>query len=300
MAKRELEVLVDFLKDIELAASAAKDELRVLMNSTPDPDPEPEPDPEPDPKPTDFKTFHIIDHRGQPDLRQFGLEPLKIWYEGAFFDNKDRDADVNVSKVRSAARGAPLISCPDIERWADKNTWQVSKTNIERYVDFCIGYGANLPSPDHKFGLYSILPVRNYFDAVGDKGPSGFAKWQRWNDEVKPIALHVDMLFPSLYTFSSVFEGSASRGHDWERYASANIAEARRIAPGKPVYPFLWPWYHPSANTPIEPSFWRTQLELCREQADGFVIWDDLTKTKTDWGSLPPWWDETVDFMRGL
>ena len=314
MAGEELSVLTRFFDRIVHAATDAGDELTALQKGTPDPvepDPKPNPDPvkpdpvEPDPvAPSSKRFFLVARHNGMP-ANPAGLEPLDLAYEGSFF-NEGRIRtnagysvqDVSRNKVIEAAKAAPLLSCPDIERWAHKDTWRVPEENVQRYLEFCELYRDNLPSSDHQFGLYSILPVRNYFHAVGEKD---FAEWQGWNDEVTRIADHADVLFPSIYTFSSVFEGSADAITDWQDYAIANINEAKRIAPGKPVYPFLWPWYHPSARTPIDGFFWTIQMETCEEHADGFVIWDDLSSARTGWAEVQQmsWWKATEDFMRG-
>ena len=56
------------------------------------------------------------------------------------------------------------------------------------------------------------------------------------NDQLRPLAGAVDILFPSLYTFYTDQGG-------WVRYAYAQIAEARRNANGKPVYVFYGQQY---------------------------------------------------------
>jgi hypothetical protein len=68
-----------------------------------------------------------------------------------------------------------------------------------------------------------------------------FKAWQA-NDAVAPIAAQADVLFPSIYTFYPDENG-------WQTYAIAQIKEARRIGPGKPVYVFLWPQFEDATQS---------------------------------------------------
>ena len=115
---------------------------------------------------------------------------------------------------------------------------------------------------------------------------------QSWKDRNKffaSLANHVDVVFPSLYTFYNDQAG-------WEQYATANIAEARKY--NKPVYAFIWPQYHGSNATiggqHIAGDYWRKQLETVYQYADGVVIWAgwgwqndwDVVADETDPGKL--------------
>jgi len=255
-------------------------------------------EPDPDPKPTpsgEFTIFEDINYRGRPDLQaEFGMVPLKVHYESAFFDNRRRagDGDYSLpanSRIVQAARSAPNYSCIDIERW-----WSFSDNDLDdraapAYEHVAEVYDDAL-DPGDLFGFYSTIPIRS-LNKIGQPD------WKETNDRLKGLGDLVDMTFPSLYALVDDDER-------WPDYARANIAEAKRIAPGKPCYPFLWPVYHPNAKAkkgrPIPPHIWRRQLEICREFADGVVIWT-LSKTKTiDFKDIPPWWQETVDFARSL
>jgi hypothetical protein len=59
------------------------------------------------------------------------------------------------------------------------------------------------------------------------------------NDHLRGLVSSLDVSLPSLYTFYDYQPG-------WVTYAIANIMEARRMNPGKPVFAFLWPQYHDS------------------------------------------------------
>ncbi len=119
-------------------------------------------------------------------------------------------------------------------------------------------------------GFYAI-PLGDYWDATLNKGRLALKSWQAFSDGCQPIIDLTDFVCPSLYTYYSDMAG-------WMQYALANINEAKRIANGKPVYPFIMPEYHPSApnglaNTYVGDSYWTLQLNTIRALADGVVIW---------------------------
>jgi hypothetical protein len=111
------------------------------------------------------------------------------------------------------------------------------------------------------------------------------------------IATQVDALFPSIYTFYTDRQG-------WVTYAVAQIAEARRKAHGKPVYPFLWPEYHDSAplfaHSPIDPDYWELELNTVYQHADGVVIWGGYSNGPDPWNEDAPWWQVTKRFLNRI
>src|SRR5262249_4133499 len=107
--------------------------------------------------------------------------------------------------------------------------------------------------------------------------------------------------FPSLYTYYPDQAG-------WVAYAKANLSEARRLAPGKPVYCFLWPQYHDSSTLayqflPVD--YWKLQLQTCRQYADGIVILGCVGKDGKmngwlTWDDNAPWWQATIQFVASI
>ena len=181
----------------------------------------------------------------------------------------------------------PLVVI-DIERWKTKGADDAVAESVSRFLSVLRAAQAQLPGT--KFGFYSMVPARDYYRAIGDRGPAAFTTWQRENDRLKSLAVATDVLFPSVYTF---FREDPSR---WAIYARANIAEARRLAPGKPIYPFIWNRYHGSNKSegkePLEAEFFEAQLRLLYETQDasGVVIWL--------FGKEP--WDSSANWVVGL
>jgi hypothetical protein len=86
--------------------------------------------------------------------------------------------------------------------------------------------------------------------------------------------------FPSMYTFSR--ERTV-----WLRKLVNVVELARRIAPHKPVYAYIWPQFSGRTMAPrrfIDASLWAFELAVARQYADGVVIWSKRTvNTSQGW-----------------
>jgi hypothetical protein len=102
-----------------------------------------------------------------------------------------------------------------------------------------------------------------------------WAKWREGNDAIAKVMLpHLDFLCPQLYVL-----GDDRR--DWGWLLAGTVEEARRVAGGKPIYPFLMPHFwevdnNPRAGQPIPYEFFKHQLDTCLAAFDGVVIWGGL------------------------
>lgn len=136
-------------------------------------------------------------------------------------------------------------------------------------------------NPEAKLGWYGALPERRYWRRDED--------WVLNNRMLKPLAAQVDFIYPSIYTFYDSVSG-------WVKYAKEHIQQARQY--GKPVIPFLWMQYHNSNSELkgqfIDKEFWRIQMELVQEYADGCVIWGGY---KQEWDDNHDWWKVTQQFI---
>ena len=284
---------------IETAVEAAIDLYDELLRENDAPTPFPPAPPPPDVPSTgsSFKVFEDINYRGRPNLQNLGMLPLKIHYESAFFEDKRRAGDGDFTlpptgRIVNAARASSRYSCIDIERW-----WGFSDNDLDDLAAPAYEHVAEIYDDaldkSKKFGFYSTIPIRSLNKIEGVKR----MRWMDTNNRLRGLGNIVDMTFPSLYNLVD----DDSR---WFDFATANILEAKRIAPGKPCYPFLWPEYHPNAKAKkgqaVPAGMFRRQLEHLRERADGVVIWT-LSKTKNvDFKNIPAWWGELIDFMDTL
>lgn len=256
-------------------------------------------DPPVDAKPVgEFKIFHQMRYKNQPDLRKWGVEPLPILYQSRFFDGSgpghgDGDYTPAVkSKVEAEAKRASGLTVLDIEGWWQGNGSALDPKAIRNYIDVATWW-RNAGGP--KMGFYSAPPViRNYWAVL--KGGSDLKAWQDANSQLRDVAKLVDATFPSCYCF---YEDRAG----WVKYASAQVSEAKRVAPDLPCYPYLWPEYHSSnkerKGDPIEADYWELMLETMKDAgADGAVIWTISGVKSIDFEDIPPWWGATVEFAK--
>ncbi len=93
--------------------------------------------------------------------------------------------------------------------------------------------------PNVKWGFYS-LPFTSYWHRD--------EKLSLLNEQIRPLLLQCDILFPSFYIYYK--DGSVSV-NDNELYASQNVRQILSIAQrlNKPVMPFIWHRYHDSNRT---------------------------------------------------
>ncbi len=156
---------------------------------------------------------------------------------------------------------------------------------------------AHEANPKLIIGYFGILPQREYWSFIQPtKMHENLDKLQQRNKKFRALAEHVDVLFPSLYTFYD-------KPEEWKIYAKGMFEEARQY--NKPTYAFIWPIYHSSNATLgdqfIAGAFWRLQLETIYKLGfDGVVIWGgdkkqwNVSALDTDPSN---WWYQTLSFM---
>jgi hypothetical protein len=230
-----------------------------------------------------FELFLGAKQGSDSDLAEVCLKRLPVVKRVRFREPGAAKELVTVSEATarsavSAEAGEPLVVI-NIEEWKTKGPDALVAENVKKLTDVLKAAQAELP--DTKIGIYSMVPSRDYFRAVGDRGPEAFTQWQSENTRLTPLAQQADALFPSVYTFK---KESPDR---WTRYAHANVLEAKRLAPQKPIYPFIWNRYHKSKE-PIEAAFLQAQFDALfqMEEATGAVVW---LGSKEPWDTSSTW-----------
>ncbi|MBI1369034.1 MAG: hypothetical protein GC162_10320 [Planctomycetes bacterium] len=226
----------------------------------------------------------------KPTTAELGMRPIRMVYKSELWPAGSDDSQADETRVKAiAAKVAPgAVLCFDIEHWP------VDDANIEATIDKLIAVAdwAHAAAPTAKVGFYAIMPIRDYWTPVQAK-PDQLAKWHARNAKFARLAEHVDVIFPSLYTFYD-------KPDAWVIYARANIAEAARF--GKPVIAFLWPQYHDSNaalhHTLIDGAFWQTQLDTTIDAGvAGVGIWGGVLPKggRLTWDAQSPWWRATIE-----
>jgi hypothetical protein len=241
--------------------------------------------------PRGFLIFDGLLYSPMPDLRELGMPKLlgagSTWSANVSHDEVDpAGIKTRVEWLRRYTRNFYF----DLEEWplsgAPREIIDANIHKLARTADI-----ARESAPDMKFGFYGVAPRSAYWAVVLNKADA-LEEWWSVDRRSAVIAAKADYLFPSLYTFYDDPSG-------WELAALATLKEARQY--GKPVYPFLWPEFHDSnvklRGTQIPREFWRRQLELCKQRADGLVLWGGF---KQLWDEEAPWWVETKSFVKLL
>jgi len=238
--------------------------------------------------PKRFRVFDGLLFSPMPDLSGAGLPKLlgagSSWRPGVPHD------EVDPAGIRAAVDYMRRLTKHyyfDLEEWTVSGApREVIYANIEKLAR--TAQIAREAAPELKFGFYDQAPRSTYWSVLINKKDE-LDLWYEVNRRSAAIADKVDYLFPSAYTFYDDLKG-------WEIAARATIKEARQY--GKPIYPFLCPWYHDSnvklKGQRVPRDFWRHQLEVCREHADGVVLWGGY---KELWDEEADWWVETKSFL---
>jgi hypothetical protein len=176
-----------------------------------------------------------------------GAEDGLVVYQGVFDADGDGVADPGAAAAVAAyleAVAPPGATAPVCLDWEAETmtTLHEAATDGPAFgaaVDAFVGFLAEVRAlrPDLRFGYYG-LPLRRYWDR--DDG------WRARNDAIAPIIDQSDVLFVSVYDFYGDEESGTEAD---SAYVRENVAEALRLAGGRPVLPYVWHRYHDSNAT---------------------------------------------------
>lgn len=240
--------------------------------------------------PSTFAVYDATLYQGKPNLVTYGLKPITIIYAASMWkrpDDVSGDPDPDIIRSQSIhAMEASGMAVIDIEHWPVTGSSFQVQDSVKKYSQTIEEF--KKASPGLKVGCYGIVPIWNYWNVARHADDKKLQAWRSQDDRLSKVSQLVDAFFPSLYTYDS-------NQTAWKTYAIDQISEAHRLAPGKPVYVFLWPQYHGEPNSYLPPDFWRMELETARRYADGIVIWGGY---KQNWDPKAPWWTQTQEFLK--
>ncbi len=245
-----------------------------------------------------FVVFDGTLYRHKPDLLRYGIQPIRIIYEGQLWNpGQDKDQLPERGLVRRLAleaKAAGTVTVLDIEHWPLRGDPGIVESSLTKYLTVLRWF--RQAAPHLEVGYYGTPPIIDYWRAIKDISSSEYLAWQTENNRLAPLAEQTSALFPSLYTFYADRRG-------WGIYAVNQITEARRYSGELPVYVFLWPQYHESnqvlGGRDLDPGYWKLQLEMASQYADGIVIWGGWGRDgPVDWNDHAPWWNMTKTFLR--
>ncbi|MGH9957480.1 MAG: hypothetical protein ACREBC_10180 [Pyrinomonadaceae bacterium] len=239
----------------------------------------------------------------QPDFAKYGAKDgrthLGMIYEGSMFGKgSDRkllpSKSKTLSHIKNYYKNFAGLFAIDIERWGLTGSDDKVLANMQKYLTV-LGW-INEAMPKATVGYYGVVPIAGYSATQVSETHERFKDWQARNDRIVALGKAVEATFPGLYPVNPNREG-------WVKWAIGTIKEARRIAPGKNVYPFINPRYHSRAKDhyvidisfdPVPYDYFLLQLETLKQYADGVVIWDG---SRRPWNANEPWWQATLKFL---
>ncbi len=237
-----------------------------------------------------YQSIGYADENGKRiSMESLGFSNMPIIYERSLWAKgkvKDTLDSSKMGEYFSEYEPQESLICLDVEHYKMKTVDTVD-LGITRLVTIAKRFRQY--HPDTKIGYYSTVPQRGYRQFL--KGGERLERLKKTNLQLQALADEVDVIFPSLYTFSHNVD-------EWKIYAEGMIAEARRY--DKPVIVFLWPQIHFSNRLSggdfINGEFWKEQLRFVYENADGLVIWSQK-RGSPKWDENWEWWLATNDFI---
>lgn len=250
--------------------------------------------------------FIAFDQLRFGDLSAFGMTPLLTLYQSQTHPGGDQSLPPNPTFINnsfaSIAAANPGVTrvCIDLEGYYQGGGSQaIPADKIQHFVDFVDI--AHDYWPD--VGLYAGIPERYTGHLIPGLAPatalSRYNSWVARNDSYQPIWDVVNSIYPSLYYINPTHNNATQR----DQWYDDNINISHMFAPGKPIYPFMWPTYHPSLpaefdGLDVDGDYWRASLEKLYLIADGISFWEVSSHpdARTQ-NPVPAWWTQTVDFL---
>ncbi len=263
-------------------------------------------------EPTRFRLFNAMLYK---DMPPFGEKQVVV-YEQSFFGagklaDGIRPSDEGIAQAVNNARIqqrhsnrpiSPFIAL-DLERWP---TWPFASQaehleSVSHYADTARRFQQSAREP---ICLYSILPTGGINASTRATKDAALERQFRQANQATARRLDgiVNALCPQLYSYYRypLSLGQSVALNQWKLFATQMVTLARELAPGLPVYPFVWPQYHHGGNVKdfsfVNDDVWRAQLEHLKTLADGIILWGGY-----DFGPNQPLaWDEQASWWQVL
>lgn len=256
----------------------------------------------------DFKIFDAIMIPDKPDLTKAGLSFINMIYQETVVNvnlNKPDEMQLSHEKIRFIKKGIqpeyPI--CLDIESWTLNQEFY--KISVPKYVNALNIFHKEFPKSE--IGYFGIFPHDSYdlykinSTTMKDDSRDWKSGWLSMNQKLIPIAKKSDFITVVAYTLNDNKE-------EWLYALKESVNQARKLAPNKNIYIFLWPQYFNRNENYNEDffhsSFWYYQLEKCYELADGIILWmppyniRNKMRTELSWNEEDGWWIRTKEFIK--
>lgn len=228
-----------------------------------------------------ISTTKQIFHTNLSQIGKFdGYIPI-VYASSLWKKNGDR-SEPDIDTVRSYlsetfADAPPEILTLNIEHWpvgenASAEEISSSTSKLIEIID-----AAKEVLPEVQIGLYSTFPYGHYWNI--SRGKDGAVeKFLAHNEMASEIANHIDIIFPSLYSYYNEFE-------EWRDYANILIDYSQSF--GKPVIPFINPKFHPYnkelAWKAIPEELFVKQMNFVSTKVEAVQVWDTYKNINDEW-----------------
>jgi hypothetical protein len=212
-----------------------------------------------------FVVFDNMFYAQKPDLSAAGLIRSCVIYNRPEWKSAiaagllpDEASFKKAVELRAAGCPGPVVI--DIEYVNLSQTHQTTDAEVKNHFKLFITLArwAREAAPGHLVGYYG--------HGLFPEEPGA-----EYASETRELIAAVDAFFPSLYVYGNQTPAR------WKEKLQFLVAKAHRIAPGKPIYPYLWPQYHegaPRALEFVDGDYMKFQLETARDcGAAGVVMW---------------------------
>jgi hypothetical protein len=244
---------------------------------------------------TVLQEFFFLSQPPDSYFESLGIKSDYVVY-GSWVDDPPKE-----TLVRSTARVAAQQPLYDRMMQYDIECWETDYRMVGRaQAEFsAVLYAqairwAKDEEPTLKVGLYSQVPVTDIYAYTSFPL---LAAWQAGNDLLQPLADVLDYLCPGAYCYYNDTTQYAG-------YGTAMVVEAKRLAKGKKVFPYVSPQFHPSSphhDQFVSKEYFAKVLRTIKEAgADGVIIWGGnlaMGETESAWDPSAGWWQAVKEFM---
>ena len=224
------------------------------------------------------------------DASSFAFPTINVAYHSAAFVSRFDDRIPDEEKLRRLAEQAANSGKPlalNVEHWGvdaryyPEGTVQLGLEKFGEIFDWM-----HDQRPDVRVGQAGLFPNGQWPAPV--PGGAAEAAWKNANDRLASTVAKMDIMFGGVYQLDASVKSFVD-------FARAQQAEASRY--GKPRLPLIWPVYDGSFDgavwrRPLSAEFWRLQLDVMHELADGAVVWGEWARFDEDL----PWYTVMRDF----
>lgn len=103
---------------------------------------------------------------------------------------------------------------------------------------------------------------------------------------------------PSLYSYTADLTGADWTS--WTNRVAGSLANDQQIAPGQPVYPYIWAQWDTGKNAFVDGGSWSQELSYLQAHTAGAIMWSGDADITDPTGASCGWIGATHNFMTGL